>query len=153
MEDSPEFVEREDPELQPKWSFKTAEIADAVLGTELSVDPAGMESLIPRNVKGTQAGYSTPSGDLVDGNGPEEMEPVTLGMVHVDVMASEEQNSTEAPKQHKVNCHKINVTDTDGLTVQILNASQVLQRETAVIYDSCSQSWLDAVFVHVFWLC
>ncbi|XP_048853973.1 thioredoxin domain-containing protein 15 [Brienomyrus brachyistius] len=138
LEDSPEFVEREDPELRPKWSFKTAEIADAVLGTEVSVDPAGMESLIRRNAKAVQAGFSVAPGDLADGNGPEEMEPVTLGMVHVDAMASEEQNSTEAPKQHKVNCHKINVTDTDSLAVQILNASQDLMEFLNANSTECS---------------
>ena len=50
---------------------------------------------------------------------------VTLDMVHADVTATEEQNSTETAKTYKVNCDKRNITGMDNFTVQVLNASQV----------------------------
>lgn len=46
-------------------------------------------------------------------------------MVHADVTATEEQNSTEIAKTYKVNCDKRNITGMDNFTVQVLNASQV----------------------------
>lgn len=60
MENSPKFVESEDIESLPKRQFKTAEIADAVMGTEAPIDPSDIESLFPKNVKDFQSGFSPP---------------------------------------------------------------------------------------------
>jgi hypothetical protein len=51
---------------------------------------------------------------------------VTLDMVHVDAMVTEEQNTTETTKTHKVNCDRRNITGMEDFTVQVLNASQVI---------------------------
>ncbi|XP_061105220.1 thioredoxin domain-containing protein 15 [Conger conger] len=138
-ENSPNFVGMtNDPEPQQKIQFKTAEIADAVMGTSLPSDALNMESLIPKNIKDFQGGFSAPCeegekcGSLLTAvtgeepaNAKEEIVPVTLGMVHVD-MAAEEQNSTESAKTYKVTCDKRNITGIDNFAVMILNASQDL---------------------------
>lgn len=63
LENSPKFVESEDVESLPKMQFKTAEIADAVMGTEAAIDPSDIESLFPKNVKDFQSGFSPPRED------------------------------------------------------------------------------------------
>lgn len=60
LENSPKFVESEDLDALPKRQFKTAEIADAVMGTEVPIDPSDIESLFPKNVKDFQSGFSPP---------------------------------------------------------------------------------------------
>lgn len=60
LENSPKFVESEDLDSLPKRQFKTAEIADAVMGTEAPIDPSDIESLFPKNVKDFQSGFSPP---------------------------------------------------------------------------------------------
>lgn len=60
LENSPKFVESEDLNSLPKRQFKTAEIADAVMGTEAPIDPSDIESLFPKNVKDFQSGFSPP---------------------------------------------------------------------------------------------
>lgn len=59
-ENSPKFVESEDLDSLPKRQFKTAEIADAVMGSEAPIDPSEIESLIPKNAKDSQAGFLPP---------------------------------------------------------------------------------------------
>lgn len=60
LENSPKFVESDDLDALPKMQFKTAEIADAVMGTEASIDPSDIESLFPKNVKDFQSGFTPP---------------------------------------------------------------------------------------------
>lgn len=60
LENSPKFVESGDLESLQKRQFKTAEIADAVMGTEAPIDPSDIESLFPKNVKDFQSGFSPP---------------------------------------------------------------------------------------------
>lgn len=60
LENSPKFVESEDLDSLPKRQFKTAEIADAVMGTEAPINPSDIESLFPKNVKDFQSGFSPP---------------------------------------------------------------------------------------------
>ncbi len=60
LENSPKFVDSEDLDSLPKRQFKTAEIADAVMGTEAPIDRSDIESLIPKNVKDFQSGFSPP---------------------------------------------------------------------------------------------
>ncbi|XP_014833257.1 PREDICTED: thioredoxin domain-containing protein 15 [Poecilia mexicana] len=139
-ENKPSFVESEELDSLPRRQFKTAEIADAVMGTETPIDPSDIESLIPRNVKDFQSGFSPPC----DGNGDrcvspaqaedlelleepeaESMQQVTLEMVPAELPA-EEANTTETAKTYKVNCDKRNITGLESFTVQVLNASQDL---------------------------
>ncbi|KAG7484670.1 hypothetical protein MATL_G00052640 [Megalops atlanticus] len=154
MENSPEFVGIIDGlESQTKRQFKTAEIADAVMGTNVPSDPASMESLIPKNAKDFQADFSalceedgkcaaapTPltGEETPNAKTTEETEPVTLGMVHVDTMTADEQNSTEATKTYKVSCDKRNITGMDNFTVTILNASQDLMEFLNANSTECS---------------
>lgn len=63
LENSPKFVESGDLDSLPKRQFKTAEIADAVMGTETPIDPSDIESLFPKNVKDFQSGFSPPCDD------------------------------------------------------------------------------------------
>ena len=60
LENSPKFVESEDLESLPKRQFKTAEIADAVMGTEAPINPSDIESLFPKNLNDFQSGFSPP---------------------------------------------------------------------------------------------
>lgn len=53
-------MESEDVESLPKRQYKTAEIADAVMGTEAPINPSDIESLFPKNVKDFQSGFSPP---------------------------------------------------------------------------------------------
>ncbi|XP_058484361.1 thioredoxin domain-containing protein 15 [Solea solea] len=150
MENSPMFVESEDRETLPKRQFKTAEIADAVMGTDAPIDPSDIESLFPKNVKDFQSGFSPPCDEnsdqcttavAADKEVPleelssEQSQQVTLEMVHV---APEEQNATEITKTYKVNCDKRKITGLDSFTVHVLNASQDLMEFLNVNSTECS---------------
>ncbi|XP_029925291.1 thioredoxin domain-containing protein 15 [Myripristis murdjan] len=149
LENSPKFVETEDLEALPKRQFKTAEIADAVMGTETPIDPSDIESLFPKNVKDFQSGFSPPcdENDAQCGTlslsadeasleeSPESSEQVTLDLVHI---TPEEQNSTETTKTYKVSCDKRNTTGIDKFTVQVLNASQDLMEFLNANSTECS---------------
>lgn len=65
-ENSPRFVESEDQDSPSKRQFKTAEIADALMGSEAPIDPAEIESLIPKNAKDSQAGFLPPCDENSD---------------------------------------------------------------------------------------
>ncbi|XP_071758468.2 thioredoxin domain-containing protein 15 [Centroberyx gerrardi] len=149
LENSPKFVETEDLESMPKRQFKTAEIADAVMGTETPIDPSDIESLFPKNVKDFQSGFSPPCDEndaqcgsaalaAEDEKNSESSEQVTLDLVHVDTMATEEQNSTETAKTYKVTCDKRNITGMDSFSVQVLNASQDLMEFLNANSTECS---------------
>lgn len=90
LENSPKFVELEDLDSLPKRQFKTAEIADAVMGTEASIDPSDIESLFPKNVKDFQSGFSPPC----DENSAQCGSPAVAAKG-----ASLEERSTEALQQ------------------------------------------------------
>ncbi|XP_061607648.1 thioredoxin domain-containing protein 15 isoform X2 [Phyllopteryx taeniolatus] len=138
----PEFAEDEDPRLL-KRQFKTAEIADAVMGTEAPVDPSDLESLFPKNVKDFLAGFSPPCDDnggecpapVAEDDSAETSQRVTLDMVHAP--AAEEKN-TEAAKTFKVNCEQRNISDVDSLAVNVLNASQDLMEFLNANGTECS---------------
>ncbi|XP_051256605.1 thioredoxin domain-containing protein 15 [Dicentrarchus labrax] len=152
LENSPKFVESEDLDSLPKRQFKTAEIADAVMGTEAPIDPSDIESLFPKNVKDFQSGFSPPCdensaqcgspalsavGLSLEDSSSESSQQVTLEIVHAD-MPTEEQNATETAKTYKVNCDKRNVTGMDNFTVQVLNASQDLMEFLNANSTECS---------------
>lgn len=65
-ENSPSFVEPEDQDPLSKRQFKTAEIADALMSSEAPIDPAEIESLIPKNAKDSSAGFLPPCDDNTD---------------------------------------------------------------------------------------
>ncbi|AWP00034.1 putative thioredoxin domain-containing protein 15 isoform 2 [Scophthalmus maximus] len=153
LENSPKFVESEDLETLPKRQFKTAEIADAVMGTEAPIDPSDIESLFPKNVKDFQSGFSPPcdenSGECdssveaakrasLEETSTEPSQQVTLDMVHVDVSTTEEQNATETAKTFKVNCDQRNITGMDSFSVHVLNASQDLMEFLNANGTECS---------------
>lgn len=60
LENNPKFVESEDMDSLPKRQFKTAEIADAVMGTETPIDPSEIASLFPKDMKDFQSSFSPP---------------------------------------------------------------------------------------------
>lgn len=149
-ENSPKFVDSEDLDSLPKRQFKTAEIADAVMGTETPIDPSDIESLFPKNVKDFQSGFSPPCDDnsaqcgspppaaygaSLEEKATESSQQVTLDVVRADVAAAEEQNTT---KTYKVNCDKRNITGMDNFTVQVLNASQDLMEFLNANSTECS---------------
>ncbi|KAM4546670.1 thioredoxin domain-containing protein 15 [Fundulus diaphanus] len=140
LENKPKFVESEELDSLPKRQFKTAEIADAVMGTETPIDPSDIESLFPKNVEDFQSGFSPPCDEnsdqcvspaqaedpaLLEEQDSESVQQVMLEMVPADPPA-EEPNSTETTKTYKVNCDKRNVTGMENFTVQVLNSSQDL---------------------------
>ncbi|KAM8897879.1 thioredoxin domain-containing protein 15 [Spinachia spinachia] len=130
-ENRPRFVEA--PDSPPKRPFMTAEMADAVMGSVVPIDPSNIQSLFPQNVGDRRAAFSPPEGSGAhrDPTGAEDVseEPsqqVTLDMVRADIPPSEEQNATETAKTYKVTCERRNITAADSFTVQVLNASQDL---------------------------
>ncbi|XP_070699821.1 thioredoxin domain-containing protein 15 [Pempheris klunzingeri] len=152
-ENSPKFVESEDLETLPRRQFKTAEIADAVMGTETPIDPSDIESLFPKNVKDFQSGFSPPcdensaqcgshglsaKGASLEEKSTESSQQVTLDIVHADMTPTEEQNATETAKTYKVNCDKRNITGMDSFSVQVLNASQDLMEFLNANSTECS---------------
>ncbi|XP_037543206.1 thioredoxin domain-containing protein 15 [Nematolebias whitei] len=151
LENTPKFVESEDLDLLPKRQFKTAEIADAVMGTETSIDPFEIASLFPKDVKDFQSSFSPPCDEssaqcgspapAADEAFLEEQEQtvqqVSLEVVPVDTAAGE-QNTTETAKTYKVNCDKRNITGLENYTVQVLNASQDLMEFLNANSTECS---------------
>uniref|UniRef100_A0A3Q2YV62 Thioredoxin domain containing 15 n=1 Tax=Hippocampus comes TaxID=109280 RepID=A0A3Q2YV62_HIPCM len=135
----PELAEGEDP-MFLKRQFKTAEMADAVMGSEAAIDPSDMESLFPKNVQDVRSGFSPPCDDgaecpPAEDEDAEMSQQVTLEMVHAP--AAEEKNA-EAAKTFKVNCDQRNVSDVDTLAVNVLNASQDLMEFLSVNGSECS---------------
>ncbi|MBN3280078.1 TXD15 protein, partial [Polyodon spathula] len=144
----PKFVDADDKEplfkAQGAVQFKTAEIADAMLGTEQTASPQlGLLALNPGDAEA-----ESDSGDAAtckaretltslaqsfNEASSEETEIVRLGIVH-----AEEKNATETAKMPKVNCAERNVTALDSLTVQILNASQDLMEFLNANGSECS---------------
>ncbi|KAJ4929771.1 hypothetical protein JOQ06_018792 [Pogonophryne albipinna] len=141
LENSPKFVESEEPDSLPKRQFKTAEIADALMGTENPIDRSDIESLFPKNVIDLQSGFFPPcdedsaqcgspelaaAGESLEERSDESSQQITLDIVRVDTTPTEEQNTTETAKTYKVTCDKRNTTGMENFSVQVLNASQDL---------------------------
>ncbi|TNM85207.1 thioredoxin domain-containing protein 15 [Takifugu flavidus] len=148
---SPSFVESEELDTVPKRQFKTAEIADAVMGTDASISPSDIQALIPKNVKDPLSGFTPPCDEgsdqcdpvAADEEPPEETssessQQVTLDIVHADATSPEEPNATETAKTYKVNCDKRNITGIKDFTVQVLNISQDLMEFLNANSSECS---------------
>ncbi|KAF3841118.1 hypothetical protein F7725_006980 [Dissostichus mawsoni] len=135
LENSPKFVESEEPDSLPKRQYKTAEIADALMGTETPIDRSDIESLFPKNVIDLQSGFFPPcdedsaqcgspelaaAGESLEERSDESSQQITLDIVRADTTPTEEQNTTETAKTYKVTCDKRNTTGMDNFSVQDL---------------------------------
>ncbi|XP_072302129.1 thioredoxin domain-containing protein 15 [Eucyclogobius newberryi] len=147
LENVPKFVESEDVNSLPKMQYKTAEIADAVMGSEAAIDPAEILSLFPKNGQNPQAqGFSPPcdeaqcvsGGQSSEKANAEEAQQISLELVQADAAVPEENNTTEAAKTFKVNCDKRNVTGLDVFSVHVLNGSQDLMEFLNANGSECS---------------
>lgn len=149
LENVPKFVESEEVDSLPRMQFKTAEIADAVMGTEAAIDPKEIQSLFPKNVQNSQTqGFSPPCDEAQCVSEEPWVEPpskedtqqvlVEVEFVQSDASASEERNTTETAKTYKVNCDKRNITGIDFFTVQVLNGSQDLMEFLNANGSECS---------------
>lgn len=124
----------EDSESLSQKQFKTAEIADAVLGTELSENTAGIEALTPKSPFSTTCEKEVTEEVKEEDAVMEEevkgeellMQEAVMGKMKQESPAGgDEQNSTETAKTYKVSCDKRSITGLDIFTVQVLNTSQV----------------------------
>uniref|UniRef100_A0A8C8SE25 Thioredoxin domain containing 15 n=1 Tax=Pelusios castaneus TaxID=367368 RepID=A0A8C8SE25_9SAUR len=123
--------------------YKTAEIADAMLGSGLPADPSVMLSVIPGEAKETptsEFGVGTCDATVEDAecsartNLPSHLaQPVQkkLGdfgvmLDYVQVSLAELSNITGSVKTPKVNCEERNITGIRKFMIQILNVSQDL---------------------------
>ncbi|XP_043925160.1 thioredoxin domain-containing protein 15 isoform X2 [Protopterus annectens] len=139
-------VEELEQETGSVVQYKTAEIADAVLGAEVHHDRSMLLSLIPGETLENHPFRSTDtpcSASEEDGECARTSHRVTalsevqhnekvaetseiLGATQQQSATSEESNTTEAAKSPKVNCDQRNFTAGESFTVKILNASQDL---------------------------
>lgn len=111
----------EDSESLSLRQFKTAEIADAVLGTHLSENTAGIEALIPKSQISTPCEKKMTQGVMKEKAVMEQ----EIEMKQENPAGGDEQNSTESAKTYKVSCDKRSITGLENFTVQVLNSSQV----------------------------
>ncbi|XP_027024717.2 thioredoxin domain-containing protein 15 [Tachysurus fulvidraco] len=118
----------EDSESLSQRQFKTAEIADAVLGTDLSENTAGIEDLIPKRQISKPCEKEVTEG-LKKEKFVKEQEALMekeIEMKQENPAGGDEQNSTESAKTYKVSCDKRSITGLQNFTVHVLNASQDL---------------------------
>ncbi|XP_029439199.1 thioredoxin domain-containing protein 15-like isoform X1 [Rhinatrema bivittatum] len=129
--------------------YKTAEIADAMLGTELHQDHSFLLSMIPGEAKDRHAGDSAAATCDAAREGAEcmnqdnlasslkEIEDIQEGervqgsnvqpeMTPAESSKPEESNNTENTKSPKVNCEERNLTGIEDFTLQVLNVSEDL---------------------------
>lgn len=99
MENSPKFVESGALDSFPKRQFKTAEIADAVMGTEAPIDPLDIESLFPKNVKDSHSGFSLPCDDDSAQCGPPTVPASGESQEEKSSESSQEEKSSESSQQ------------------------------------------------------
>ncbi|KAF4077242.1 hypothetical protein AMELA_G00205790 [Ameiurus melas] len=119
----------EDSESLCQKQFKTAEIADAVLGTELYENRARIEALIPKSLMPTPCEKEVTEEDAeMEEKGKEEVPVIgeEVEMKQESPAGGDEQNTTETAKTYKVSCDKRSITGLDTFTVQVLNSSQDL---------------------------
>ncbi|XP_074771980.1 thioredoxin domain-containing protein 15 [Athene noctua] len=116
--------------------YRTAEMADAMLGSGLPAQQAVVLSVVPGEVRAGQAvakGACDGGDECGVGSGPaaplgqagsQGREQAALETVLP--APAEESNSTDSAKAPKVNCEERNATGIDRFTLQILNVSQDL---------------------------
>ncbi|XP_028322658.1 thioredoxin domain-containing protein 15 [Gouania willdenowi] len=147
-ENNPDFADSYNLDSLPKRQFKTAEIADAVMGSEAPIDPSDIKSLFPKNAKDYESSFSLPCDDITGACGGssaasevshQERETESLQQVSLEIISAvDEQNNTETTKTFKVNCDRRNVTGVDNFIVQVLNASQDLMEFLNANSTECS---------------
>ncbi|XP_039341306.1 thioredoxin domain-containing protein 15 isoform X1 [Mauremys reevesii] len=133
-------------ELRAPVQYKTAEIADAMLGSGIPADQSVVLSVIPGEAKdrhmsefgiGTcdaavedaecSAGTSLASHLSQPGSHVQEQAgDSNVVLEAVPTSPAEESNSTDSVKTPKVNCEERNITGIRNFTLQILNVSQDL---------------------------
>ncbi|KAM4675110.1 thioredoxin domain-containing protein 15 [Discoglossus pictus] len=124
--------------------YKTAEIADAMLGTDIQMDPFVLLSMIPEEAKDKAVLDPPATGCNTENDGvdcSEKESLLVLGKNPADAQEkpksqnnesdaeppkSEESNTTDSSKPLKVNCEERNITGIENFTLQILNVSQDL---------------------------
>ncbi|XP_018945082.1 thioredoxin domain-containing protein 15-like isoform X2 [Cyprinus carpio] len=104
----------------PQKRFRTAEMADAVMGAAQS---AGLEPLPGEACAGGRCEESSPSEALLS------------AVLHSEAQS---QNSTEPAKTYKVSCDRRNITGIERFTVLLLNASQDLMELLNANSTECS---------------
>ncbi|KAM6249389.1 LOW QUALITY PROTEIN: thioredoxin domain-containing protein 15 [Spheniscus humboldti] len=121
--------------------YRTAEMADAMLGSELPAQQAVVLSVVPGEARDGQASAvakgacdaaaggdacgagSSPAAPLGRAGGQGREQAVLETVLPAP---AEESNSTDGAKAPKVNCEERNVTGIERFTPQILNVSQDL---------------------------
>ncbi|KAM8971953.1 thioredoxin domain-containing protein 15 [Pelodytes ibericus] len=132
----PLSVDTEDDHVPEIVQYKTAEIADAMQGTDIPTDPAVLLSMLPREMKDKVfpeaaepvcdgEACSTPESLIELVKDPSDILDKT-NTVESDTSKIEESNNTDSSKPLKVNCEDRNITGMENFTLQILNASQDL---------------------------
>ncbi|XP_051536605.1 thioredoxin domain-containing protein 15 [Myxocyprinus asiaticus] len=139
VDEIPEF-RVSDVEKQPQRQFKTAEIADALMGTEPPAHSPGIEHLIPKDVHESFLGEVCVDGqcEVEESSDSEAPELILSGVIHTEAVDMKNQNLTDTAKTYKVNCDKRNITGIERFTVQVLNASQDLMELLHVNSTECS---------------
>ncbi|NXT75212.1 TXD15 protein, partial [Zapornia atra] len=112
--------------------YRTAEMADAMLGSGLPAQQAVVLSMVPGEAREGRASAvdkgvcdAAAGGDACSpaaGSQPREQ----AALETVLPAPAEEPNSTDSTKAPKVNCEERNITGMDRFTLQILNVSQDL---------------------------
>ncbi|KAM9289508.1 thioredoxin domain-containing protein 15 [Morus bassanus] len=113
--------------------YRTAEMADAALGSGLPAQHAPLLSVVPGEAGDGRAPAAAAAAGGCDaaaggdacgaGSGPGREQ---AGLETVLPAPAEEPNGTDSAKAPKVNCEERNVTGIDRFTLQILNVSQDL---------------------------
>ncbi|KAA0720508.1 Thioredoxin domain-containing protein 15 [Triplophysa tibetana] len=135
----PEFKARDESDevRPPRQQFKTAEIADAVMGTAHS--PI-IEHVIPKELQESLLGEHCVDDEQC--KAPSELEetpePKLSAVIHTDPIDTNSQNLTETSKAYKVNCDKRNITGIENFTIQVLNSSQDLMEFLNANGTECS---------------
>ncbi|XP_005995957.1 thioredoxin domain-containing protein 15 [Latimeria chalumnae] len=134
--------------------FRTAEIADAMLGTGAANDASVVLSLIPKGMKESQALKMPCDADSGGCSAKENLlslvpsTPNAAGVgggvsvlsvtAHGDPGGGEDPSSTETAKTPKVSCDARNVSGTEDLVVHVLNVSQDLMEFINANSSECS---------------
>ncbi|XP_073681022.1 thioredoxin domain-containing protein 15 [Garra rufa] len=133
----PSGVEQEE-QVQPQRRFRTAEMADAVMGAPHAAE---MEQLLPRELMGESCADGQCEAELEDSSASEaqeQTESLLSAVIHTDTGETKNQNFSETAKTYKVNCDKRNITGIELFTVQVLNASQDLMELLNANSTECS---------------
>ncbi|MEE6516495.1 hypothetical protein FKM82_026011 [Ascaphus truei] len=134
----------EDAQAPETVQYKTAEIADAMQGTDLQPDPAVLLSMVARegedrSVADAGASVCDREQDGVECSARESLITLVKGPAEdhdkaksqssasdLEPSKTEESNTTDNSKPLKVNCEERNITGIENFTLQILNVSQDL---------------------------